>query len=79
MPITAIVNVNQGTSVQVTNPKTIVSVLPIQTTATSVQTSLDHLTDVDATSPDNNDTLVYDSIAGKYVIKIIPVIQGGTF
>jgi hypothetical protein len=40
---------------------------------------LDALLDVDASSPDNNDTLVYDSSIGKYVIKELPVINGGDF
>jgi len=40
---------------------------------------LSGLLDVDASSPDNNDTLVYDSATGKYVIKELPLINGGTF
>lgn len=40
---------------------------------------LSGLLDVDASSPDNNDTLVYDSATGKYVIKELPIINGGTF
>lgn len=41
--------------------------------------SLADLPDVDASSPDNNDTLVYDAESGKYVIKELPIINGGTF
>jgi hypothetical protein len=37
------------------------------------------LTDVDATDPDNNETLVYDEASGKYVIKTLPIVSGGTF
>jgi hypothetical protein len=37
------------------------------------------LLDVDASDPDNNETLVYDAAAGKYVIKELPVINGGNF
>jgi hypothetical protein len=37
------------------------------------------LLDVDASNPDNNETLVYDAGSGKYVIKELPVINGGTF
>jgi hypothetical protein len=40
---------------------------------------LSGLLDVDASSPDNNDTLVYDSATGKYVIKELPIVNGGTF
>lgn len=42
-------------------------------------TQLANLTDVDATTPQNNETLVYDSSTGKYVVKELPVVNGGTF
>ena len=77
MPITAIVNLNQGTTVQLSNPKTVAVVSPIATGAGV--SSLSQLTDVDTSSPDNNEVLVYDATTNKYVIKTIPVLQGGTF
>lgn len=40
---------------------------------------LSQLLDVDASNPNNNETLVYDAVSGKYVIKELPVINGGTF
>jgi hypothetical protein len=40
---------------------------------------LSDLIDVDATDPDNNETLVYDETIQKYVVKILPNINGGTF
>jgi hypothetical protein len=40
---------------------------------------LSDLTDVDATDPDNNETLVYDEALQKYVIKTLPSVDGGTF
>ena len=40
---------------------------------------LANLSDVDATDPDNNEILVYDEILNKYVIKILPKLDGGTF
>jgi hypothetical protein len=40
---------------------------------------LESLTDVDASDPDNNETLVYDASSGKYVIKQLPGVDGGTF
>lgn len=42
-------------------------------------TSLSTLSDVDATDPNNNETLVYDEASGKYVVKELPIINGGTF
>lgn len=42
-------------------------------------TQLVQLTDVDATDVDNNETLVYDDVSGKFVVKEIPIINGGTF
>lgn len=43
------------------------------------ETRLSDLTDVDASDPDNNETLVYDETLQKYVIKILPNIDGGIF
>lgn len=40
---------------------------------------LTELTDVDASDPDNNETLVYDAASEKYVIKKLPNVDGGTF
>lgn len=40
---------------------------------------LSSLTDVDASDPDNNETVVYDATSGKYVIKTLPSVDGGTF
>ena len=40
---------------------------------------LTQLVDVDATDSDSGEVLVYDEAAGKYVIKTIPEIDGGTF
>lgn len=37
------------------------------------------LLDVDASDPDNNETLVYDAATGKYVVKELPIVNGGTF
>lgn len=44
-----------------------------------VLTSLSSLTDVNATDPNENETLVYDEASGKYVVKTLPNISGGTF
>jgi hypothetical protein len=41
--------------------------------------TLIELKDVDATSVDNNETIVYDEVSGKFVVKEIPIINGGTF
>lgn len=40
---------------------------------------LESLTDVNASDPDNNETVVYDASSGKYVVKTLPVVDGGTF
>lgn len=41
--------------------------------------TLAQLSDVDATDPDNNETLVYDATTQKYVIKTLPVVDGGSY
>jgi hypothetical protein len=48
-------------------------------TVNIIPNKLEYLLDVDASDPDNNETLVYDAAAGKYVIKELPVINGGNF
>lgn len=45
----------------------------------SSSTTISSLSDVDATDPNENETLVYDEASGKYVVKILPNISGGTF
>lgn len=42
-------------------------------------TSLSQLRDVDTTDADNNETLVYDELTGKYVTKTLPIVDGGNF
>jgi hypothetical protein len=37
------------------------------------------LRDVDASSLDNNETLVYDEASDKFVVKELPIVNGGTF
>ena len=41
--------------------------------------SLRGLNDVNATSLNNNDTVVYDSASDKFIVKELPVLNGGTF
>lgn len=48
-------------------------------TTPSADRFLSGLLDVDASDPDNNETLVYDAATGKYVVKELPVLNGGTF
>lgn len=47
--------------------------------ASASTNKLESLTDVDASDSDNNETLVYDATSGKYVIKTLPSVDGGTF
>jgi hypothetical protein len=47
--------------------------------ASASTNKLESLVDVDASDPDNNETLVYDASSGKYVIKSLPAVDGGTF
>lgn len=41
--------------------------------------SLRGLNDVDATSLNNNETIVYDAASDKFVVKELPIVTGGTF
>lgn len=37
------------------------------------------LNDVDASDVDNNETLVFDESTGKFVVKVLPIINGGSY
>jgi hypothetical protein len=45
----------------------------------SITNKLEDLLDVDASDADDNETLVYDATTGKYVVREIPIINGGDF
>lgn len=47
--------------------------------APSAANKLANLSDVDASDPDNNETLVYDSATQKYVVKTLPIVDGGSY
>jgi hypothetical protein len=47
--------------------------------AAGAANKLENLIDIDASDADNNETVVYDATSGKYVIKTLPVVDGGTF
>lgn len=40
---------------------------------------LSQLSDVDTSNKANNDVLVYEENSGKFVSKILPVVDGGSF
>lgn len=42
-------------------------------------TKLSQLSDVDTSNKANNDVLVYEENSGKFVSKILPVVDGGSF
>ena len=74
---------NEALQVTVKPTKTVVSAVTI---APQTSVSLGSLTNVDATDPDDGETLVYDATLAKYVVKPITVdsnnvtnINGGIF
>jgi hypothetical protein len=76
-------NGNEALIVTVKPTKTIVSSVTI---APQTSVSLGSLTNVDASDPDDGETLVYDATAGKYIVKAITIdsnnitnVNGGTF
>ena len=79
MGIKAYISSTGGSRVSVNNQqRQTVRTVGVQTDLQLVN-QLSSLSDVDATDPDNNEVLVYDEASGKYVIKELPVINGGTF
>jgi hypothetical protein len=76
-------NGNQALVVTVKPTRTVVSSVTI---APQTSVSLGSLTNVDASDPDDGETLVYDAAQAKYVVKEIQVdsnnitnVNGGTF
>jgi len=59
--------------------KTVRSLAINATGSGSGSSTLAGLTDVDASDSDNGEVLVWNDVTGKYEIKVIPVIDGGTF
>lgn len=55
-----------------------VNIIGASSTSGGIDTLVE-LKDVDATDSDNNETLVYDSFLQKYVIKTLPIIDGGSY
>lgn len=47
--------------------------------AAKTRFKLNEMEDIDASDPDNNETLVYDSSTNKYVVKTLPALDGGTY
>lgn len=47
--------------------------------STAGPTRLRNLVDVDATSLDNNEVIVYDVVSDEFVVKELPIVNGGTF
>jgi hypothetical protein len=76
-------NGNEALVVTVKPTRTIVSSVTI---APQTSVSLGSLTNVDASDPDDGETLVYDAAAGKYIVKALTIdsnnitnVNGGTF
>ena len=80
MGIKVLVNSSSPNRVSINNQqrKTIRTV-GISAAGLSQVDTLAELKDVDASDPNNNETLVYDSLTQKYVIKTLPEIDGGTY
>ena len=79
MPIKATVNSAGKYRVAINNPNRR-EVRTVGITPSAQKTSyLVGLLDVVATNPVNNNTLVYDAASEKYVVKELPVVNGGTF
>lgn len=51
----------------------------VRTVGIAAASKFSGLLDVNASDPDNNETVVYDELSGKYVVKTLPVVDGGTF
>lgn len=78
MGIKVLVNSTGSNRVSINNQQR-KTIRTVGISATSQIDQLAELKDVDATDPDNNETLVYDASSQKYVVKTLPVIDGGSY
>jgi len=69
------VTTNPGNRVSINNQKRDV----VRAVNVGSATNLASLSDVDTSGAENNEVLVYDTASGKYVIRELPIINGGTF
>lgn len=51
----------------------------VQNIVDNLPNKLQNLKDVDASGASSNDTLVYDEVSEKYIVKELPIVNGGTF
>lgn len=85
MAITVRVNSLTGTTVAVKSQDSYrvrtIGIAPAGTVEHNITgaNNLIELQDVDASSLDNNETLVYDENSDTFIIKELPVLKGGTF
>jgi hypothetical protein len=66
------------TRVSINNPQR-AEIRTVGIQPSTLANSLRGLDDVNATSLNNNDTVVYDSASDKFIVKELPVLNGGTF
>lgn len=69
------ISINNSQRSQIKN----VNVIGASGVSASGVVNFTELHDVDATSVDNNETVVYDEVSGKFVVKELPIINGGVF
>jgi len=81
MSIKVEINTSPGNRVAIdSQQKSTVRTIGIGASSASAQyDELIKLNDVVSVNPANNQILVYDSTAGKYTIKTLPTIDGGSF
>lgn len=64
--------------ISINTPKTS-EVLNLSQSGSAGVKALRNLQDVDATSLNNNETIVYDEARDKFVVKELPIVNGGNF
>jgi len=80
MAVKVTVNSSSPNRVSINNQqRTTIRTVGIAAPEANIINRIVNLSDVDATSLDNNETLVYDEATDKFVVKELPNINGGTF
>jgi len=78
MAIKVSLNTTGGNRVSI-NKQGSTRVRTVGVSSSTLFNELEDLLDVDSSDADDGETIVYDAATGKYIVKVLPNLDGGTF
>ena len=78
MPVKVTVVSTSKNRVSINNPQR-TEIRTVCIIPSTIVNSLRGLNDVDASNLANNNTIVYDSASDKFIVKELPILNGGSF